>query len=214
MSADPSFPPSLLAKALPLELRAGKPIAQNGERLPGVMVVRSGLVKLSLRGEGGKVLRLVGPGESFGEETLFLAQPLPVDATAIADTELLAVPTDALLRLFDSDRRFARGLLACVCERLQALVVDFEAATMHGARERLAAYIDSLAPDGSPAVAHLPAAKTVVAARLGMTKETLSRLLRAFMDEGMIAVARRDIALLDRSRLRAAAEPASAGSRG
>lgn len=214
MSVHPLFPPSLLAKALPLEVRAGKPLAQRGERLPGVMIVRSGLVKLSLRREGEKVLRLVGPGESFGEETLFLEQPLPVDATALADTALLVVPPAPLLALFDSDRRFARRLLACVCQRLQALVVDFEAATMHGARERLAAYIDSLAPAGSPAVAHLPAAKTVVAARLGMTKETLSRLLRSFMDEGLIAVARRDIELLDRPRLRAAAEPASAASRG
>jgi CRP-like cAMP-binding protein len=201
---------SLTAHAAP-----GSLLARRGERLPGLMVVRYGLLKLSMRGEGEKVLRLVGPGGSFGEIGLFVDEPLPFDVAALADTSLVVVPSAPLLELFDGDRRFARSIVAAVCHRLHGLIVDFEAATVHGARERLAAYIDSLAPpEGAPAIAHLHAAKGVVAARLGMTKETLSRLLRAFMDEGLIAVARRDIELLDRVRLRGVAVPASAGSRG
>jgi CRP-like cAMP-binding protein len=43
--------------------------------------------------------------------------------------------------------------------------------------------------------------KTVVAARLGVKKETLSRLLRELADDGVIAVAQRNIAILDRARL-------------
>jgi CRP-like cAMP-binding protein len=54
-------------------------------------------------------------------------------------------------------------------------------------------------------VAQLPAAKSVVAGRLGVAKETLSRLLRQFAQEGLIAVQRRSIRLLDRERLSAAA---------
>jgi CRP-like cAMP-binding protein len=54
-------------------------------------------------------------------------------------------------------------------------------------------------------VAQLPAAKTVVAARLGVAKETLSRLLHQFAEEGLITVQRRSIRLLDRERLAAAA---------
>jgi hypothetical protein len=38
-----------------------------------------------------------------------------------------------------------------------------------------------------------------------VAKETLSRLLRQFAEEGMIAVERRSIRLLDRERLAAAA---------
>lgn len=203
----------LASHAFPLQASAGAILAQRGERVPGLMAVRYGLVKLSLRGESEKVLRLVGPGESFGEAVLFLEQPLPVDVSALSDTALFVVPAAPLLELFDCDRRFARSLLAALCQRLHGLVVDFESATMHGARERLAAYLDSLAPVEG-ALVHLPAAKGVIAARLGMTKETLSRLLRSFMDEGLIAVSRRDIELLDRARLRSVAVPASASSPG
>ena len=193
----------LARQAIARPAAAGTPIARRGERLPGLMVVRYGLVKLALRADDGeKVLRLVGPGETFGEAALFLEQPLPVDVEAVADSALLVVPVAPLFALFDSDPRFARSVLASVCQRLQALVTDFESATLHGARERLAAYLDSLAPAGTaPAVARLPAAKGLIASRLGMTKETLSRLLRAFSDEGLIAVSSREIRLLDREGL-------------
>ena len=182
----------------------GELIAPAGERLPGLLAVGYGLVKLSLKGANGKVLRLVGPGETFGEAVLFLDQPMVAEATALSDTLLVMLPAAPLLELIDRDPGFARALLASVCQRLHALIADFEAATAHGARERLAAYLDSLAEPGS-AVAELPAAKTVVAARLGVAKETLSRLLRQFALEGLIAVQRRSIRLLDRERLAAAA---------
>ena len=194
----------LARRAQPRHVPAGGVILRRGEHVPGLMAVRYGLVKISVHGDTERVLRLVGPGETFGEAALFLEQPLPVDVSALADTALVIVPAAPLLELFDNDPRFARGLLAAVCQRLQAMVADFEAATVHGARERLAAYLCSLAgPD--PARAPLPAAKGVIAARLGMTKETFSRLLRAFIDEGLVTVASREIRIVDAARLGAAA---------
>ena len=182
----------------------GELIARCGERPPGLMAVGYGLVKLSLKGASGQVLRLVGPGETFAEAVLFLDEPLPLDATALSDTLLVILPAAPLLELIDRDPSFARALLASLCQRLHALIADFEAATQHGARERLAAYLDALAEPGTD-VAQLPAAKTVVAARLGVAKETLSRLLHQFAEEGLITVQRRSIRLLDRERLAAAA---------
>lgn len=208
-----STPRALLAEltrgALARQAPAGSAIARRGERVPGLMVVQHGLVKLSLKGESERVLRLVGAGETFGEAPLFLDQALQVDVTAVTDTALLIVPAEPLLSLFDRDPRFARGLLASVCQRLQTMVADFEAASVHGAGERLAGYIGSLGKD----TACLPAPKAVIASRLGMTKETLSRLLRTFIDQGLISVTKREIRVLDRARLSAVAQ-ASASSRG
>jgi CRP/FNR family transcriptional regulator, dissimilatory nitrate respiration regulator len=184
----------------------GTVIARRGDRPRGLTAVAYGLVKLSLRGDTEKVLRLVGPGETFSEAVLFLDKPIPVDAVALADTLLVVVKATPLLALIDTDRGFARELLASMSQRIHELVMDFEATTQHGARERLAAYLDSLAPPGvAEAAIQLPASKTVVAARLGVTKETLSRLLRQMGDEGLIAMSKRDITLRDRSRLTAAA---------
>lgn len=176
------------------------------------MAVAYGLVKLSLRGDSEKVLRLVGPGETFGEAVLFLDKPLPVDVVALADTLLILVPAAPLLALIDSDRGFAREMLASLSQRLHSLVADFEASTVHGARERLAAYLESLGGPGmARATVVLPAAKTVIAARLGITKETLSRLLREFSRQGLTVVAGRQIMLLDRARLVAIARGIRSG---
>lgn len=191
------------------QVPAGGVVLRRGERVPGLMVVQHGLVKISVKGDSERVLRLVGPADTFAEAPLVLNEPLQADVTAVTDTALLVVPAEPLLALFDRDTRFARRLLAAVCRRLQSLVADFEAATVHDAGERLAAYLDSLGKD----TACLPAPKAVIASRLGMTKETLSRLLRAFMDQGLIAVAKREIRILDRARLSAAAR-SSASSRG
>ena len=43
--------------------------------------------------------------------------------------------------------------------------------------------------------------RTALAARLGVTKETLSRRLRTLSDRGCIRVARREITIVDRARL-------------
>lgn len=178
----------------------GTAIARRGERLHELAVVARGLVKLSLKGDTEKVLRLAGPGETFGEEGLFLDRPLAVDITALADTLLVMVPEKALRRLLETDARFARELVASLCERLEALVAGLEATT-HGARERLASYVISIAREGT---ATLPASKTVVASQLGITKETLSRLLHRLAADGLIAVNRREILVLDQARLSAA----------
>lgn len=193
----------LVRHARTLYVARGQTVARRGEPVPGLLAVAYGMVKLALRGGTGaeRVLRLVGPGQTFGEVVLFLQRPLPIDAVAVIDTRLVLVPAAPLLELLERDPRFARGMVASLCQRMHALVCDFEATTMHGAAERLAAYLESLAGSPDAASVTLPAAKNLIAARLGMTKETFSRALRELAQSGTVSVAGRTVALLDRARL-------------
>jgi CRP-like cAMP-binding protein len=190
-----------------LYFRRGETVARHGEAAPGLMAVVYGMVKLALRGPAGaeRVLRLVGPSQTFGEAVTFLEQPLPVDVVAVVDTRLVLVPAEPLLALVASDAQFARNLIASLAQRMHALVCDFEATTMHGARERLAAYLESLAESPEAARVTLPAPKKLIAARLGMTKETFSRALHELAQSGLVSVAGREVALRDRAGLARAA---------
>lgn len=192
-------------------VRAGGIVLARGSRPRGLMVVSYGVVKLTLAGPKRQVLRLVGPAQTFAEAALFLDRPLPVEASAVSDAAVLIVPSAPLFRLLESDPRFARGIIASVCERLQMLVAELEAASGHGAAQRLAAYLAAL-PGAGEALVELPAPKSLIASRLGMTRETLSRLLRAFIDAGLIEVSGRRVRVGDAAGLAATAAGASGPS--
>ncbi|HLE65870.1 MAG TPA: Crp/Fnr family transcriptional regulator [Burkholderiales bacterium] len=193
-------------------LRRGVAICRRGEWLSGFFGVAYGQVKLALRADGGeeKVLRLVGPGETFGEALVFRERPNPVDAVALTDTMLVVFPSQAILALLDRDPNFSRGLLATLSERMHNLVAEIEASTLFSARQRVAAYLESLAVESGTSRVRLPVTKTVIASRLGVTKETFSRLLRELANQGLITVDKRDILLRDRPRLAEIARPVAA----
>ena len=195
----------LMRHARTLFVRRGQTVARRGEPVPGLLAVAYGMVKLTLRGATGaeRVLRLVGPSQTFGEVVLFLQKPMPLDAVAVVDTRLVLVPAAPLLALMEHDTHFVRSLVASLCQRMHALVCDFEATTMHGAAERLAAYLESLAASPEATRVTLPGAKKLIAARLGMTKETFSRALHELAQAGLLSVAGREVALLDRAGLAA-----------
>ena len=191
-------------------VRRGATVCRRGESLNCFFGVAYGLLKLALRANGGeeKVLRLVGAGETFGEALVFRERPNPLEAVALADTMLVVFPSQAVIALLEHDMAFARDLLSSLSERMHNLVAEVEASTLLSARQRVASYLESLAADSANGRARLPATKTVIAARLGVTKETFSRLLRELANQGLIEVEKRDILLRDRTGLAAVAQGA------
>lgn len=203
--AEPAQVAAVARQGWTLQARRGDVLARRGERVPGVFIVAYGLAKLAMRGkEGGeRVLRLVSAGQTFGEATALLGLAARYEALALADAKLVVLPSAALLALMDREPRFGRALSRLLAERNFELLGEVEAATVQRSLPRLAAYLGSLADHaaaGGRAV-QLPVSKTVVAARLGVQKETLSRLLRQLASDGIIEVSRREISILDRAGL-------------
>ena len=196
----------LAARSKALHYRRGETICSQGQCQPGLYALAYGQVKLALRGDE-RVLRLVGPADTFGLAVALLGRPLPYDAVALDDTFLVMVPTTAVLALIENDPRFMRTVINALAERTVTLLGEIESGALPGL-QRLASYLDSLAePNGADGSwsAHLPATKTIVASRLGVKKETLSRMLRELAQKGLIAGEQREIAILDRPGLAAMA---------
>jgi CRP-like cAMP-binding protein len=190
-----------------LPVPRGAVIARRGSRLEGAFALAYGFVELALRDAHGveRGLRFVAPGQTFGEATALLGRACKYEAIALAESKLIVIPAAALFALMDHDARFARTLLMTLAQRELDLVAEIESATLHPAEQRLAGYLHSLADPGDcPAACtvRLPVSKTAIASRLDMKKETLSRLLRALVQRGLIAVKQREITLLDRARLK------------
>jgi CRP/FNR family transcriptional regulator, dissimilatory nitrate respiration regulator len=193
-----------------LSARRAEVIVHRGVRLPGVLVLTAGMVKLCVHSADAdeRVLHIVRAGEAFGEPAALLGRPCLYDAVALTDVAALSVPATSLLTLAASDDRFARSLVLALAARAYTVLAEYEAATTQRSAQRLACYLESLLAAADPRGRHtieLPVSKSVVAALLGMKKETLSRLLRQFTAEGLIRMARREIVVVDIPRLAATA---------
>lgn len=190
-----------------LRLRRGAVLVRRGERPVGVFAVLRGAVKTRLQHANGDelILTLLRAGSTVGVAATVLDRPSKVDLVALEKSIVLLVDAATVSAKMACDARFVRNVANELATKAQVLVAQFQT-TMLPTLQRLAAYLESIAePTGAPQVwtARLPVSKTVVAARLGMKKETLSRLLQRLARQGVIEVARREITIRDRARLAA-----------
>jgi CRP/FNR family transcriptional regulator, dissimilatory nitrate respiration regulator len=188
----------LAAQSRPIFLPAGEVLFRRGTPSTGFYMVGEGRMQLSVSNSEGlvKVVEILSPGSAFGHAVMFLREPYPVDATALADTHLVFVPAAAVDRVLDEDPSMARIMLASMAKRLQSKIQDIAMLSLQSATQRIVAYILGAAGhapnageiSAQPTSVELPALKQVLASRLGMTPETFSRAIRTLSAEGLIAV--------------------------
>jgi CRP/FNR family transcriptional activator FtrB len=188
--------------------RRGATIAPRGEPLPGVLALAEGSAKITLRRSNGeeRVARILERGDSFGFAAVLLERASLVDVVALANCVVATIPSLPVLQLMNRHAGFANAMARTLAGRVLELVGELEASAQHSSLQRLACYLDSRAApaDGAWEV-RLPATKSTIAARLGVKKETMSRLLRELTARGLVEVAGPQIAILDRAGLAALA---------
>ena len=183
----------------------GDIIFRRGDPCVGFHVVIYGQVKLVFVSTSGveRVVRLIGPGDGFGEALMFMGQDYIVTAEALRDTLLLHVGRDALFEQLDRTPGMARKMLAGLSRRLYSLMGDVEAYTLHTGAQRLIAYLlrEWGGQAGEPF--RIEVSKALIASRLNLTPEHLSRILRELIDRRLIRVRGREYTILDLEGLKA-----------
>lgn len=163
-------------------------VFHRGDPANGLYVVAVGHIKLAVPAANGqeKVIEFFGPGEAFGEAFMFLDKPYMVEAQALDDTLLIWIDKQDIYAAIDRDASFARRMLAGLSVRLHTLVKDIETVNLQNATQRIIAYLlNQPREDGATC---FPFNKSVIASKLGLTPETLSRLLHQLTDAGLISV--------------------------
>lgn len=178
----------------------------KGDCPSGLFVVASGTIKIVCQSPAGgeKVIDLPGPGQVFGESSLVLDRPYPFMASALSPTCLLHVDGRVVRGMAERSAGFARRLLAHLSLRVYASVRDLEDYRVRAPLERLIGFLldqSDATPNDENQVVPLGVPKHVVASRLGMTPESLSRCLRELSDSGLIAVGTDQVKVLDRDLL-------------
>nr|WP_232305129.1 Crp/Fnr family transcriptional regulator [Castellaniella caeni] len=182
----------------------GQIIFHRGDPCVGFHVVVYGQVKLVFVSASGveRVVRLIGPGDGFGEALMFMGQNYIVTAETLQDTLLLHVGRDALFEQIDRHPGVARKMLAGLSRRLYSLMGDVEAYTLHTGAQRLVAFLfrQWRGEEGMPF--RIEITKSVIASRLNLTPEHFSRVLRELSERGLIRVRGREFTILSAQGLR------------
>ena len=151
-------------------------------------VVLVGWVKIYRLGPDGheSVVHVFTRGDSFAEAAIFAGGQYPVCAATAASSRLLSIPATPFLQLLEQEPTVARNMLAAMSRHLRQLVSRLEQLQSHSATERLASFLLSLIDEGGRAAdLRLPIDKALLAARLGMQPETLSRALARLRGAGV-----------------------------
>lgn len=179
---------SLLAGAAVHEFDRNSTIFLQGERARAIYIVAEGWVKLYRISPNGSeaVVAVFTKGSSFGEGVAFRHDNYPVTAEAATDCKLLTIPADAIINLIRESPETAISILSSAFVHLHSLVAQVEQLKARTGAQRVAEFLLELAScaEGACEVT-LPYDKALIAGRLGLKPESLSRAFAKLRDYGV-----------------------------
>lgn len=195
-----------------LRLAPGQRLFEMGQRADRFWLVREGRIKLYRIAPNGaeKVVEVVGPGQTFAEAVMFLTlREYPVHSEALTEAEVLGFDAERFLAVLRASPETCLRVLGGLSLRLRRRIDEIEALSLQNSTLRVITWLLQQLPNDAEApgahVIRLDVQKKVLASRLSLQPETLSRVLHGLADRGVIAVEGPELRVLDAARLRALA---------
>lgn len=148
------------------------------------------------------VVDILMPVEAFVSATVLTNKPYLVSAKVVHSARILMLPASSLRETIAHDPQLSLAMLASMSRQYRSLVRQIKDLKLRTSTQRLGCYLLALAEEnGSDGTVELKHDKRLIAARLGMTPESLSRAFSSLRKLG-IEVRGHRIRLTDVSRLR------------
>jgi len=200
---------ALRATMVEVRLGRGDVLFREGDTGDRVYVVIDGKVKLGRTSSDGRenLLAILGPGQMFGELSLFDPGPRSATVTAVTDTELLSLANEDMLTWLTGRPEVARGLLLQLGQRLRRSNDTLADLVFSDVPGRVAkALLDLSTRFGVPSeegvrVVH-DLTQEELAQLVGASRETVNKALADFAGRGWLRLEQRSVVILDLERLR------------
>ena len=191
-----------------LYLNKGDVLFHEGDSEDRLYIVVSGKIKLGRTGSAGRenLLAVLGPGQMFGELSVFDPGPRSTTATAVTACELRTLEHDELIPWLTDRPEVAQGLLSQLAARLRRandVVADLVFSDVPG---RVAKQLLELAQrfgdkrdDGMHV--HHDLTQEELAQLVGASRETVNKALADFAARGWIRLEPRSVTILDVERV-------------
>jgi len=205
---DPDASRDLLYSMTPVDLPRGHAVFHEGDPGDRLYIIRSGKVKLGHRSPNGRenLLSVLGPGEMFGELSLFDPGPRTATASAVADARLFELTHPELIKWVDRYPSVVTQLLAALARRLRRTNETLADLVFSDVPGRVAkALLDLSSRFGEPTEDGLRVAHDLtqeeLAQLVGASRETVNKALADFTSRGWVRREGRAVVLLDMARL-------------
>jgi len=210
-SLEPAEVEELQRISLPVHYDEGELIAQEGSYAAGVYIVQSGLVsigKYASKGWEKRMLRFLAIGEMFGLEAVFLKrEPINVQfAKALVESTLLFFERSNILAFSKGHPRMFADLCRWLSREVIMLEFKLTRAAVESTDRNLALLLIALAhkygeKDKAGIVLDLPISRQTIAEMLGVSIETLMRVLKRFRERNLITTSQSLITIVDMDNL-------------
>ncbi len=192
----------------PSRLERGDILFHEGDDGDSLFVIAEGKVKLGRTSKDARenLVAILGPGEMFGELSLFDPGPRTMTATAVAETQLLALSNDALTAALAGQPDLGKALLAALAKRLRRTNQHLADLVFTDVPGRVAKALLELSSrfgrqvDEGILVAH-DLTQEELAQLVGASRETVNKALADFVSRGWVRLEARAVLILDSERL-------------
>lgn len=168
----------IIAPATAAMLRPHETIMRQDDPATAFFIVIDGWLKISRNTQSGgeTVIDMMRTGDSFAEAAAFSGSRYIASAEAVSVARVARIPADHLVRCIRESPDIALAMIASASQRMHYLVQQVEQLKAQSGVQRVAEFLASLslAEQGRCALA-LPYDKILIAGRLGLTPESLSR---------------------------------------
>ncbi len=159
-----------------------------------IYILLAGMVTISRYHEDGAqaIIETITPVRLFAEAAAFLQGHYPATAEYASGSRIISIPVAPFLKKLSASPQTAFSILGSLALREQELSAQLDTLKLHTPSQRLLQYfLEHIPGDVSgPHTLTLRHDKAVVAKKLGITPESLSRLLARFSQYGITSARR------------------------
>lgn len=205
---DPRHVREMLRVSFLQRFPAGVELVREGDPADFLHVVIEGKVEVfSAYRDRETTVSVLGPGQCFIMAAVVLDRVYLKSARSLTPARILLIPADAVRHAFAEDAAFARCLATDLAEAYRMVVKELKNQKLRSGLERLANWLLAHQVEvGGAAKFELPFEKKVLASRLGIAPEVLSRSFAALLPY-KVKVAGATIEIRDPEALRKLARP-------
>jgi CRP/FNR family transcriptional regulator, polysaccharide utilization system transcription regulator len=181
----------------------GEVIFKQGGFPNGLYCLGAGKVKITHEGEDGKevITRVAGPGDTIGYRALLSGDRYRSSAVAIDDTAVCFVPKNVLYDLITHNSSMSFSVMKLLADALKNAEVRITGLAHRPVRERMAEALlllkEKYGCSGKDNVLNVTLSREELAYLAGTVRESATKMLSEFKDDGIIEFDGKKIRITD-----------------